>query len=46
MPNSYCTEKLLGLQEVSIKKVCDSKEILEIFIEQRQCQEKCVSYFG
>ena len=39
MLNSYYTEKLLGLQEVSIKKVNDTKENYEIFIEQprKQC---------
>mgnify|MGYP001040181123 CR=1 FL=1 len=29
MLNSYYTEKLLGLQEVSIKKIYETKEIFE-----------------
>ena len=41
MLNSYYTEKLLGLQEVSIKKICETKEIFEIFIEQPQKQCVC-----
>ena len=31
MPDFYYTEKLLGLQDVSIKKVNDMKEDYEIF---------------
>ena len=40
MLNTYYTEKLLGLQEVSIKKVCEAEENYEIFIEQprKVCQ--------
>ena len=41
MLNSYYTEKLLGLQEVSIKKVNDTKENYEIFIEQPRKQCVC-----
>ena len=41
MLNSYYTEKLLGLQEVSIKKICETKEIFEIFIEQPRKQCVC-----
>lgn len=41
MPNAYYTEKLLGLQEVSIKKVNDTKENYEIFIEQPRKQCVC-----
>ena len=41
MPDSYYTEKLLGLQEVSIKKVNDMKEDYEIFIEQPRKQCVC-----
>ena len=41
MPDSYYTEKLLGVQEVSIKKVNDMKENYEIFIEQPRKQCVC-----
>ena len=41
MPDSYYTEKLLGVQEVSIKKVNDMKEDYEIFIEQPRKQCVC-----
>lgn len=41
MLNSYYTEKLLGLQEVSIKKVNDTKENYEIFIGQPRKQCVC-----
>ena len=41
MPDSYYTEKLLGLQEASIKKVNDMKENHEIFIEQPRKQCVC-----
>jgi len=41
MPDSYYTEKLLGLQEASIKKVNDMKENHEIFIEQPRKQCLC-----
>ena len=41
MPNSYYTEKLLGLQEVSIKKINNTKENHEIFIEQPRKQCVC-----
>ena len=41
MPDSYYTEKLLGVQEASIKKVNDMKEDYEIFIEQPRKQCVC-----
>ena len=43
MPDSYYTYtgRLLGLQEVSIKKVNDMKEDYEIFIEQPRKQCVC-----
>jgi transposase len=43
MLNSYYTEKLLGLQEVEVKKIQESKKSFEIEIEQprKQCVCPC-----
>lgn len=41
MPNTYYTTKLLGLQEAVIKKIDDTSEKIEIFLEMEQRSHIC-----